>query len=260
MQFITRVLIVLAVLGGLGYGSYAFGKYILSARLFGPQSKTATTTASTGTLQNPSAADVEIVPAPQKTVKSAASDAPEIADSTATPDENVEATPSDADNNSGSTRDLTRNRPDPTPRPRRRRRRPTPRPEPRERPTAAPQIQAPPARTQNVDPSARDNSSSDSNSSNDNSSNDNSSNDTPRIERPRVEAPRVDTPRRDDPVPSPTRRRRERRTDVAPETRSETPREAAPRIQPERRRDTSPVPVPEGARGGGNSSPIPVPG
>ncbi len=40
MQFITRVLIVLGVLAGLGYGSYAFGKYVLSARLFGPPTKT----------------------------------------------------------------------------------------------------------------------------------------------------------------------------------------------------------------------------
>ena len=248
MQFLTRVLIVLAVLGGLGYGSYAFGKYILSARLFGPQTKTATTTASAGTLQEPSTPDVEIVPAQQPT-KSDAGDAPKVdAQPTPTSGARVEITPADNGNDSGVGRDSTDNRPDSTPRPRRRRHRvrATPRPETRESSVETPQVQAPPARTQNVDPPARDNSSSDSNS---NSGNNNSSNDTPRAEIPRVE-----TPRRSDPVPT---RRRERRTVPIPEPRNETPREAAPRI--ERRRESSPVPVPEGARGG-NSSPVPIPG
>ncbi len=246
MQFITRVLIVLAVLGGLGYGSYAFGKYVLSARLFGPQGNTTTTTAaSTGgdPLQTPPDVEVEVLPVPQPTVNAGISDAPtREPQPSATPDERVEILPSQPDNDS-STRDSTRARTEPTPRPRRRRRRtrPTPRPQRKPRPTAVPQVQAPPARSQNVDPLSNDN--SDSGSSND--------------------APRVETPRRD-PVAAPTRRERERRTDPAPEPRAETPRFEAPRVRPTsrpaRRRESSPVPVPEGALGGGNSSPVPVPG
>ena len=248
MQFLTRVLIVLAVLGGLGYGSYAFGKYILSARLFGPQAKTTTTTASTGTLQQPSTADVEVVPAPQQPDKSAAktdaNDAPEVgAQPVATPNASVEITPSDNGNDSGKTRDSTDNNPDPTPRPRRRRHRARPTARPESRPVETPQVQAPPARTQNVDPPARDN----------NDNNGGANNDTPRDNTPRVEAPR-----NNDPVPAPTRRR-ERRTVPIPEPRDQAPRQAAPRLDPPRR-DTSPVPVPEGARSGGGSSPVPIPG
>ena len=241
MQFLTRVLIVLAVLGGLGYGSYAFGKYILSARLFGPQGNAATTTASAGTLQNPSTPDAEVVPAPQK--DSDDDDSPAVAAKpSATPDARVEITPADDDDDNGSARDSSGNGADPTPRPRRRRRRarPTPRPqsrpEPRESAAAEPQIAAPPAREQNVEPP--------SNNDAGNGSNDDSG---------------AETPRRSDPVPAPTRRR-ERRTVPIPEPRNTTPRDPAPRIQPERRRESSPVPVPEGAQGGGNSSPVPVPG
>lgn len=35
MRFLTRAVFVLALLGGLGYGSYAFGRYVLSDKLFG---------------------------------------------------------------------------------------------------------------------------------------------------------------------------------------------------------------------------------
>lgn len=243
MQFFTRVLIVLAVLGGLGYGSYAFGKYVLSARLFGPQKGAqTTTTASVGSdpLQAPSNADVEIVPAPQPVKDSDDNNtSPAAINPTATPDDRVEVIPSQ-NSDSGSTRDSSDNRPEPTRKPRRRRRRARPTPRPASRPPVAPRAEAPPARAENVDPPTRDN----------------SNNDTPGVE----------TPRSNDPVPVPTRRRRERRTDVAPaprvETpRAETPREVAPRIRErEPRRDTSPVPVPEGARNGGDGSPVPIPG
>ena len=233
MQFFTRVLIVLAVLGGLGYGSYAFGKYVLSARLFGPQKGAqTTTTASVGSDSSRNPEDVEIVPAPRPTRNSEDTESVPIVMPSATPGERTEVVPSSRDDR-GSTRDSNANRPEPTRRPRRRRRaRPTPRPEPRResRPPVTSPVEPPPTRSQNVDPPVSGN----------------SGNDTPNVE----------TPRRSDPVPAPTRRR-ERRTDVAPAPRVETPREEAPRIR-EPRRDTSPVPVPEGARGG--SSPIPIPG
>lgn len=35
MRFLTRMSMVFVLLGGLAYGSYAFGKYVLSTRLFG---------------------------------------------------------------------------------------------------------------------------------------------------------------------------------------------------------------------------------
>lgn len=35
MRFLSRAVFVLALLGGLGYGSYAFGRYVLSSKLFG---------------------------------------------------------------------------------------------------------------------------------------------------------------------------------------------------------------------------------
>ena len=37
MRLFSRFLMVAGLLGGLAYGSYAFGKYVLSNRLFGPQ-------------------------------------------------------------------------------------------------------------------------------------------------------------------------------------------------------------------------------
>ena len=234
MQFITRVLIVLGVLGGLGYGSYAFGKYVLSARLFGPQTGAKTTTAAAGSTGDPS--DVEVVPLVQPTPKPDIAESPVVvAQPSATPEARTETTPSEGiGDDSRSTRNSTRKRPEPTRRPRRRRRpRPTSRPQTRvERPRATdpPPAQAPPARTQNVDPPARNN---------------DSDNDTPRVETPREPAPR---------------RERERRTVPRVEPRVERPREPAPRLEQPRRREASPVPVPEGARGGGNSSPIPVPG
>ena len=36
MRFLSRLVMVLALLGGLAYGSYALGRYVLSTRLFGP--------------------------------------------------------------------------------------------------------------------------------------------------------------------------------------------------------------------------------
>ena len=257
MQFITRLLIVLAVLGGLGYGSYAFGKYVLSARLFGPQGANSVTAASAGTaLQEPP--EVEVVPAPQPTAQDDdVETSANVARPTATPDARVEIVPSQNDDSGSSANRPTRSRTDaraePTPRPRRRRRaRPTPRPtsRPRVRPTRAPVITAPPARTQNVDPPSSQNSSN--------------SDSTP--SRPREQAPRIETPRRNDPEPAPTRRRRERRTNPETQPRDTTPNVEAPRPRPapERRREsvpgTSPIPVPEGAPRGGGDSPIPVPG
>ena len=35
MKLLSRLIVVLCVLGGLGYGSYAFGRYVLSRHLFG---------------------------------------------------------------------------------------------------------------------------------------------------------------------------------------------------------------------------------
>jgi hypothetical protein len=35
MRFLSRAVFVLVLLGGLGYGSYAFGRYVLSSKLFG---------------------------------------------------------------------------------------------------------------------------------------------------------------------------------------------------------------------------------
>jgi hypothetical protein len=37
MRVLSRIFFVLLLLGGLGYGSYAFGRYVLSASLFGAQ-------------------------------------------------------------------------------------------------------------------------------------------------------------------------------------------------------------------------------
>ena len=38
MKIFTRIVMVLALLGGLGYGSYAFGRYVLTNKLFGESS------------------------------------------------------------------------------------------------------------------------------------------------------------------------------------------------------------------------------
>ena len=246
MQFITRVLVVLAVLAGLGYGSYAFGKYVLSARLFGPQSSNSVTTATTGALQTP---EVEVLPAPQPTENSDNSGiAPTRAPrAVATPDQRVEIIPSqsddNSDNNNSSAGDTPRERP--TRRPRRKRRaRPTPRPTQRQSTTPQSPISAPPARAQNVDPPASDN-------------NNSANNPAPRVDIP--------TPRDNNPAPAPTRRERERRTVPNVETpRTETPRReprtAPTRPAPTRRRESSPVPVPEGSLGGRSESPVPMPG
>ncbi|MBW3636752.1 MAG: hypothetical protein KY445_09865, partial [Armatimonadetes bacterium] len=37
MQFLSRGLFTIALLGGLAFGSYAFGRYVLSSHLFGPK-------------------------------------------------------------------------------------------------------------------------------------------------------------------------------------------------------------------------------
>ena len=240
MQFITRMLIVLGVLAGLGFGSYAFGKYVLSARLFGPQKKSAT---AKGSLQSPSNVDVEVVPAPQPKADSKAdSDNSSDASPTSepTPAERSQSTPStdNGDNggsnasNNGNSDDTTRQRPKRRKK-RRSRERSTETARKREATTTqtTPSVQAPPAREQNVDPP---------------SSNDNGN------DAPRILVPRDETPRNDNPVPSPTRRERERRTVPKLEPRTDT--------APPRRRESSPVPVPEGALGGRNESPVPVPG
>jgi hypothetical protein len=39
MRFLSRLVMVLALLGGLAYGSYALGRYVLSTRLFGTSMK-----------------------------------------------------------------------------------------------------------------------------------------------------------------------------------------------------------------------------
>lgn len=243
MQFLTRMLVVLGVLAGLGYGSYAFGKYVLSARLFGPQSSNAVSTASTGALETPK---VEVVPAPTASNNSDDDSAQSVAPTraprpNATPDERVEIIPSDSDsdeNQANNSDDNDTPRPRPTRRPRRRRRaRPTPRPTQRQSTTTQSPIAAPPARDLNDDPPAN--------------SDTNSNNDAPRVEIP--------TPRDNNPSPAPTRRRERRTVPDAETPRAETPRREARPI-PTRRRESSPVPVPEGASGGGSSSPVPVPG
>lgn len=262
MQFITRMLIVLGVLGGLGYGSYAFGKYVLSARLFGPQ-RTHSTSATTGTLQAPPQVDVEVLPSPQATDNgndsevAAPTRAPQPA---ATPDARSEFTPdnsstdnSRANDNSNNSDNTPRERP--TKRPRRKRRvRPTRRPGQSERATApAPQAQTPPTRTENLAPPSRSDANNDGNgNANSDAGNNNASNDTPRNDAPRVDIPR---PRDNASDPTPPRRReRERRT--APDVQ---PRADAPRV-PTRRRESSPVPMPEGAQGDRSESPVPMPG
>ena len=245
MQFITRVLIVLGVLAGLGYGSYAFGKYVLSARLFGPQASNSVATASTGALETP---EVEVVPAP--TADNDSDDNSNDSDSggvaptrapraVATPDARVEIIPSqdDNDNNRSSANDNDTPRPRRTRRPRRKRRvRPTPRPTQRQSTTTQSPISAPPARDLNDDPPTN--------------SDNNFNNDAPRVEIP--------SPRDNNPSPAPTRRRERRTAPDAETPRAETPRREV-RPAPTRRRESSPVPVPEGASGGGES-PVPVPG
>lgn len=245
MQFITRVLIVLGVLAGLGYGSYAFGKYVLSARLFGPQAKNSAT--AKGTLQSPSNVDVEVVPAPQPKIDSDnSSDATPTSEPRPTPDERSESTPStdNSDYNSDSSASNNSNSGDtPRKKPKRRKRRKPRATEPTKKreTTTTPAVQAPPARDQNVDPP-----------SNSDSGNDVPQIPVPRNDAPRNDAPRVDTPRNDNPVPSPTRRERERRTVPKVEPRTD--------VMPPRRRESSPVPVPEGALGGRGESPVPAPG
>ena len=61
MKFLSRLLAVFAVLGGLGYGSYAFGKYVLSAKLFGPQGQNIRP--KNAALETPGNVEVEILPA-----------------------------------------------------------------------------------------------------------------------------------------------------------------------------------------------------
>ena len=251
MQFLTRVMIVLGVLGALGYGSYAFGKYVLSARLFGPQggSKTPITAAAGGTLQTSPQVDVEVLPAPTST-----DDAPAVsANPTNTPPPRSETSPafngdggSDNSGISSGANSGTRASQDPTPRPRRRRR---PRRTPRPQSNDTPRAQTPPARAENADTPTR----STDNSDNTGAANNDTPRPAPRAETPDP-APRV-APRDNNDTPAAPRRRREPRTDVAPRI------NPAPRIEPapRPRREESPVPVPEGARGGGDS-PVPVPG
>lgn len=250
MQFLTRMLIVLGVLGALGYGSYAFGKYVLSARLFGPQngSKTAVTASTGTTLEVPPPVKVEVLPADPTPVQS--SETPtETARPTATPvDSRVEIVPNSGNNSgtdSGNNTNGNSDRPrrtitqEPTPRPRRKRR---PRRTPRPRATSAPRSEAPPARVEN----AR---SSDNGDGGGTSSSDNQMPDT-------APAPRI-SPRDNSDNSTPPRRIREPRADIKPRVEPAPRIEPAPRLRP--RREESPVPVPEGARRGGDS-PVPMPG
>ena len=250
MQFLTRLLIVIGVLAGLGYGSYAFGKYVLSARLFGPQSGKSAATAKAGALQTP---EVEVLPAPQPTTSGAGDDngVPPTREprTAATPDERVEISPlqSDANNDNGSASDNPR--PRPTRRPRRKRRpRPTPRPTQNQSvPDAQSPVTAPPARTQNVDPPA-----------------DNNAGNNWQRRRAARRNPPAPRDNRDTPAPAPTRRRERR---IVPE--AATPNVETPRTAPRREARPAPDAPPRNLarsrarRRIGRSridSPVPVPG
>lgn len=72
MRLLSRVLFTFALLGGLAYGSYAFGKYVLSSHLFGPQGASlkknfegtqAVVTRPQKTVTGAPRADIEVLPA-----------------------------------------------------------------------------------------------------------------------------------------------------------------------------------------------------
>ncbi|RYG64168.1 hypothetical protein EON80_19755, partial [bacterium] len=256
MRLLSRALFTFALLGGLAYGSYAFGKYVLSSHLFGPQgeklkanfegTENATVTAKGSDITGSPRASVEVLPADNGDAESAPplsslerrrrpdsalpevtiTDPPKI-------DESELSKPSD-DNN------------DDEDRPRRRRRR-------RTRPT--PEPVKPDTRSQ--EPARNVNEGDSSSSSSDSGSNSSSSSETPTVSSednssgsssssnnssgdgtlggrsepalaPRIE-PREERPRESAPSETPRRRRRERvRTDSTVVTREDTPR-AAPR-------------------------------
>ncbi len=50
MKFLSRLLVVLCVLGGLGYGSYVFGRYVLSKHLFGALHKQSVSTVASASI------------------------------------------------------------------------------------------------------------------------------------------------------------------------------------------------------------------
>ena len=279
MKFLSRLLLVFGVVAGLGYGSYAFGKYVLSAHLFGPQG--ANLKAKAGT----PAVDVEVLPStnapkPKPAVDEApdpiitprrdsastntpvASISPDESDSdvdesdsnrSASSDSNegISDTNDDSETSSPSTTRRSRveaSEREERPRVRRRRVRraetqPTPRPSRRRVTRVESRVDETPARRTNRD-----------------------EDDSPRVERdvpaPQIEASRVEPdaevePRRvrrrveprEEAVETPRRIRR--RVEPREET-NDAPRPTRRRVEP---REESPVPVPEGG-----DSPVPVAG
>lgn len=272
MRLLLRAFFTLTLLGGLAFGSYAFGKYVLSSRLFGNKGSNLNRNFGESTLApvargsknrgaqsggaQTASASVEILPE-SGAVRPANND--DDAVPTATP--RVEAIQNGGNESTvsgfGSTLTPRSNTSDSTPeRPRRRRRR-------RTRPTPAPQTATAieePVRQTNSEPEVtiRDDSSVDT------SQNAPATQEAPRVERtePSRETPRDtsndgDTPRAETP-----RRRRRTRTRVetsAPRVRERT-RVEPRREAPARRIEESPVPRPEGGGGGGGGeSPVPVP-
>lgn len=237
MRLLSRALFTLALLGGLAFGSYSFGKYVLSAHLFGPKGASLKKNLEVTTALPPTSPKTVVLPTspPLSSAKSAARVDVEV----------LPANSEDGTQNSADLPPLTAlesDRPAPT-------RRETPTPQPTIRPTIAPDIP-------------------DSNTDNSLSA--------PSEDRPRRRTRRRRSTTSDETTPRRRRTRRSTtstreaatRQDIAatgnatgndtprPTRRRERVRDTTPSA-PARRFETSPIPQPEGNSGG--DSPVPIP-
>lgn len=273
MRLLSRALFTLALLGGLGFGSYAFGKYVLSSRLFGNKGSKLNqnfgesavprvqANNQAGKSGKNASASVEILPdGGSETVTRPASarvNAPDAPSDSFTLNEPISDSTGDsnstADSNSDSgaaprrarvTADASEARTsDERPRKRRKKR--------RARPTPAPR----PANAREEPVRQNNTTQPDVIISDDGSQTSPSGENSPAPSAERIE-PRRETSDSND-TPSEARPRRRRRIRVPVEEAAPRERERV-RIGPRREtpRQESPVPRPEGS---GGESPVPIP-
>jgi hypothetical protein len=278
MRIFSRVFFTLALLGGLAYGSYAFGAYVLSSRLFGNKGsklnqnfgESPLPRAGSGKVASGASASVEILPENGQPGVSRPATSRVSASDTLTDRSNQSGddgslrgasdsleTPSyrsDADSSRTRRTRSSASSDTSTERPRRKRKR-------RPRPTPAPQISTPreePVRRDEA-PEAEERIDADVVIRGDGDSNF-SPREDPAPSAERIE-PRRETVRDNSSAEERPRRRRrvrERAEEPAPRIRERvrTRERIEPRRETPSRREESPVPVPES---GGSESPVPIP-
>lgn len=272
MRLISRLLLVAVLLGGLTYGSYAFGKHVLSSALFSPrsgsmqpstvgvQNGSGSNVFRSGDVRGEPRAEIDILPPgqggdePEPSLSAVRRSAERSGSVTPNFESDDAATRSQIADSLTTNRDEARQSDEPTEeptrRPRKRRKRPV-------ETTAETSPPAPPRRSAQAtepSPSRADVPARALNSEEPSSSGDRGSEGTSSLARP---VPVESTPSEPAPEPERTIRRRER-VRREPAITPSRPAAAAAAQPPARERMESPIPRPEGDTGGG--SPVPLPG